>query len=289
MKAGKASRTAQYMALFRALETKRPARKRLFTDPFAVAFLDTKLQLVTRFIPVPGFHQYVYHTIQRKIPGALSSGIARTKYIDDLVQRSVQQGIQQVIILGAGFDTRALRLNCLQHIPVIEIDHPNTAALKMKVLTQKLGALPGNVRYLQIDFNKQSLDELAATHSIDFLKPALFIWEGVTNYLIKEAIDSTFAFVQRFAPGSGIIFTYVHQRVLDEPAAFVGGEKLLHDLEAIEERWTVGFYPHELPAYLQTFGLTLTEDKGADEYRHQYLPERTQQGYGFYRVAFAQQ
>jgi methyltransferase (TIGR00027 family) len=288
MKADKASRTAQYMALFRALETKRPAGKRLFTDPFAAGFLDIKLQLVTRLMPVPGIHQYVYHTIQRKIPGALSSGIARTKYIDDLVQRSIDRGAKQLIILGAGFDTRALRLGCLQHIPVIEIDHPNTAALKLKVLKHKLGELPAHVRYLQIDFNTQSLDELATHHGIDFSLPTLFIWEGVTNYLVKAAIDNTFAFVQRFATGSAIIFTYVHQQVLDEPSAFTGGKKLLSDLESIQERWTFGFYPHELPAYMKTFGLTLTEDKGAAEYRQQYLPERTQPGYEFYRVAYAQ-
>ena len=134
MKADKASQTAQYMALFRALETTLPAKKRLFIDPYAVSFLDGKLQLAARLSPLSFVRRYVQRTIQKKIPGAFSSGIARTRYIDDLLQQTLQHHIQQVIILGAGFDTRALRLNSLSNIPVIEIDHPNTARKKTSIL-----------------------------------------------------------------------------------------------------------------------------------------------------------
>src|ERR1041384_5916196 len=104
MKADKASQTAQYMALFRALETTLPAGKRLFIDPYAVSFLDGKLQLAARLSPLSFVRRYVQKTIQKRIPGAFSSGIARTRYIDDLLQQTLQRHIQQVIILGAGFD-----------------------------------------------------------------------------------------------------------------------------------------------------------------------------------------
>src|SRR5262245_59748455 len=123
MKVDKTSRTAQYMAFFRALETKRRTRDRLFSDPFAIHFLDPKLRLVVRASNLPFFKTYLNKTIQKKIPGGRSSGIARTKYIDDLLSSTIRNGVKQVIILGAGFDTRASRLEVLQSIPVIEIDH----------------------------------------------------------------------------------------------------------------------------------------------------------------------
>src|SRR5215510_14192582 len=107
MKVDKASRTAQYMALFRALETKRRAGDKLFSDPFATHFLDRKLRLAVRASNLPFFKKYLKKTIQRKIPGAFSSGIARTRYIDDLLLSTIENGSRQVIILGAGFDTRA--------------------------------------------------------------------------------------------------------------------------------------------------------------------------------------
>ncbi|HEV8513248.1 MAG TPA: SAM-dependent methyltransferase, partial [Cyclobacteriaceae bacterium] len=190
-------------------------------------------------------------------------------------------------ILGAGFDTRASRLDFLKAIPVIEIDHPNTSDFKIDVYKNQIGQLPQNVTFCQIDFNKQSLDELASQNHFDFTKPTTIIWEGVTNYLTAEAIKSTFIFISKYAKGTYVIFTYVHQEVLRNPNTFFGGEKLLKDLEAIEERWTFGFSPEELPNYLFKFGLILIEDLGATEYRHRYLPERTERGYEFYRVAVA--
>lgn len=288
MKADKASQTAQYMALFRALETTQPANKRLFIDPYAVAFLDGKLNWAARLSYLSFVRNYVQHTIHKKIPGALTSGIARTRYIDDLLQQTVQHNIQQVIILGAGFDTRALRLDCLSNLPVIEIDHPNTARKKTAILKRTLGQLPNHIHYWQTDFNRESLQELAEREKLDLSIPTTIIWEGVTNYLHAQAIDSTFAFAGRFATGSYIIFTYIHQQVLDAPETFFGAEKLLKDLDAIEERWTYGFRPEKLSAYLQPYNFVLLEDSGATDYRNRYLPNRPEKGYEFYRVAFAQ-
>jgi methyltransferase (TIGR00027 family) len=287
MKEDKASQTAQYMALFRALETTLPANKRLFIDPYAISFLDRKLRTVTRLSPLPFVRRFVQNTIQKRIPGAMSSGIARTRYIDDLLKQTVQQGIQQVIILGAGFDTRALRLEALQSIPVIEIDHPNTSRKKLHTLKKYQFRLPEHVRYWQIDFNKESLDALALREQLNFSIPTTIIWEGVTNYLAEAAINSTFAFAEKFAPGSYIIFTYVHRQVLEEPQAFFGAPRLLDDLANIDEKWTFGFKPEELSGYLQQYHFKLLEDSGAEGYRNKYMPQRTEKGYEFYRVAFA--
>jgi len=286
MKANKTSRTAQYMAFFRALETKRK-HDRLFSDPFAIHFLDSGLRFAVKVSNFPFVMAYLNKTIQKKIPGAYSSALARTKYIDDLLERTIKDDVEQVLILGAGFDTRASRLNCIQTIPVIEIDHPNTSGFKLNTFKKGIGQLPKNVTYCQIDFNQQSLDEVAGKYRFDFTKPTTIIWEGVTNYLTEDAINNTFAFLSKYPKGSYVIFTYVHRQVLDNPSSFAGGEKLLKDLEDIEERWTFGFYPEVLRGYLSKFGFTIMEDLGATEYRQRYLPERTEEGYEFYRVAMA--
>lgn len=287
MRKEKPSRTAQYMALFRALETTRPQGYRLFGDPYAINFLDRRFKQVIKLSRLPVIRNMVQQIIYRKIPGALSSGIARTKYIDDRLQYTLHKGVRQVIILGAGFDTRSLRLGFLRNIPVIEIDHPNTAAIKLNVLKNCLGRLPENTRYLQVDFNEQRLEDLISWNNIDVSIPTTIIWEGVTNYLTAEAVSSTFRFIERFTGGSYVIFTYVHQLVLDHPGTFYGAEKLLHDLDQLEERWTFGFRPEALKDYLNRYQLALLEDKGAKEYRQKYLPERSEKGYEFYRVAIA--
>jgi methyltransferase (TIGR00027 family) len=288
MKANTASRTAQYMALFRAIETGRPSHKRLFSDPYAAIFLDKKLNRVAKFSKLPIIGRLIPKIIQKRGPGALSSGIARTKYIDELLWQTILKGVKQVIILGAGFDTRPLRLDYLNSIPVIEIDHPDTARWKINRLKETLGDLPKNVSYFQIDFNKQSLEDLASEHNLNFDIPTTIIWEGVTNYLTQHAIDETFEFVKKFTTGSYLIFTYINRLVLDNPGLFIGTEKVLENLTKNEESWTFGFNPEELSSYLAEFHLTLLEDLGAGEYRKKYMPDReaVSKGYEFYRVAF---
>lgn len=288
MKENTPSRTAQYMALFRAIETERPASKRLFTDKYASNFLDNGLKTAAKISALPIIGSLIPKIIHNKALGALSSGIARTKFIDDLLLQTIQSGVQQVLILGAGFDTRALRLDFLKNITVIEIDHPDTSKFKLEKL-KTTGQLPSNIRYLQLDFNKDNLEELAQRNEIDFTIPTTILWEGVTNYLTQIAINKTFEFVKRFPFNSFIIFTYIHKQVLDNAQLFAGTEKLFENLKQNEEHWTFGFLPSELSGYLQQFGLTLIADKGANEYREKYISERKGllNGYEFYRVAFA--
>jgi len=287
MKADKASQTAQYMALFRAIETYRPGSDKLFTDPFAIHFLDPYYKFVTHLTRVPGLRAVVQGIIHRRIPGAFSSAIARTRYIDDWLRQVFEAGTQQLIILGAGFDTRGARLDFLCHVPVIEIDHPNTSQRKSGMLQKAGKRYPPHIRLAQIDFNRQSLDALAAERPIDYTRPTAILWEGVTNYLDPEVIDGTFAWIGRFAAGSYVVFTYVHKKILETPSDFYGGATLLRDLDAIQERWTFGFDPAEVSPYLQRFGFELLEDLGATEYRDRYIPTRTERGYEFYRVAIA--
>jgi methyltransferase (TIGR00027 family) len=277
------------MALFRAIETVRPPHKRLFADPYATIFLDDRLKRAIKLSTLPFIGRLIPKIIQSKGPGALSSGIARTKYIDDLLEQTIRNGVKQVIILGAGFDTRALRLDVLHSVPVIEIDHPDTAKFKIDKLKEALGKLPKNVSYLQTDFNKESLENLASEHHLHLNIPTTIIWEGVTNYLTQQAVDKTFEFVKKFAIGSYIIFTYINKLVLDNPRSFIGTEKVLKNLSKNEECWTLGLKPEELSGYLTGFHLVLLEDLGAAEYRDKYMPDRKEisKGYEFYRVAFA--
>lgn len=278
------------MALYRAMETRRPASHRLFSDPYAVYFLNGRYRLASRLAGIPAGERWLYRYMQRRIPGALASGVARTRYIDDLLEQYLRKGVRQVILLGAGFDTRALRLSSLREVNVLEIDHPDTAKRKQALLQKPFPVLPSHIRFLSIDFNRQGLAALFRQEGIVISRPTVIIWEGVTNYLQREAVDEVMKLAGGFPAGSAIIFTYIDRQVLDNPAAFFGAGRLIADLERIEEKWTCGFIPAELPDHLGALGLRLIEDKGAAEYRETYLPERKilLKGYEFYRVAVAE-
>src|SRR5262245_19392848 len=128
MRPGHASRTAEQNALFHALESLRPARERLFDDPFARTFLTSPLAFVAGLGSVPGLRWLPPWIIDTRWPGVRSSVVARTRLIDDLISDCVAERVEQFVVLGAGFDSRAYRLPALRKLTVFEVDHPDTQA-----------------------------------------------------------------------------------------------------------------------------------------------------------------
>jgi methyltransferase (TIGR00027 family) len=289
MKTGQASRTAEYMAFFRALESARAPRKRLFTDRFAIQFLRPGLRRAARFSRVPVLGALVPWYADRRLPGARTSGVARTRLIDDALGQTLREGIGQVVILGAGFDCRAYRLAGIGSAAVFEVDHPATLSVKRADLRRVLARIPAGVRFVEMDFDRQSLPEALMQAGFDLLHPAVFLWEGVTNYLTADAVGAVLRFVAGCAAGSRLIFTYVDRRALDGSALFEGAADLMRDVERLGEPWTFGLDPEELPDYLRERGLRLERDAGAREYRRQYFgPDgERMKGYDFYHVAIA--
>jgi methyltransferase (TIGR00027 family) len=285
-----ASRTAEFMALFRALESTAPPEHRLFTDVFAKGFLRPSLRLLVQVARFRQLRVLVSQLLDWRLPGARTSGIARTRYIDDACREAIASGFQQVVILGAGFDARAYRLPEMQAIRVFEVDHPVTQAAKQRSLGHMLNAIPSHVIFVAVDLKTHQLDSALRSAGFDPDLRTLFLWEGVTNYLSADAVDVTFRVMREAAPGSRILFTYVHRDVLAHPATFSGTRRLVRSLRQVGESWTFGFDPTELPAYLQQRELVLLADVGSVEYRTRYLgnTRHSLQGYTFYHIAQAE-
>jgi methyltransferase (TIGR00027 family) len=289
MKSGHPSRTAEYMAFFRACESLRPESGRLFDDPFATHFLRLSLRAAAWASKVPILAAFIRRYADHRLPGARTSAIARTRLIDDAVCHSLRSNIPQLVILGAGFDCRAYRLPGIHSASVFEVDHPATLASKLDRLRRVLPKLPGHVQFVPIDFNHQQLPHLLRQGGFDSSLPALFLWEGVTNYLSAAAVDSVLRFVSSCAPRSQIIFTFVHSGLLNGSVHFDGGEKLLQDVAQLSEPWTFGLDPRQLPDFLRQRGLQLDFDSAARDYRAYVFGTESSRmsGYDFYHVALA--
>jgi methyltransferase (TIGR00027 family) len=289
MKVGQASRTAQHMALFRALESKLPARRRLFEDPLAEHALSPGLRLVVTLSKVPVIGEMLRGFIDHNWPGARTSGVARTRFIDDRATKVLDSGVTQVVILGAGFDARAYRLAAVAKHSVFEVDHPATSAAKQAVVKRALGALPRHVRFVGVNFDSESLAATMNSAGYDAEKRTLFIWEGVSNYLSEGAVDATLRWCAASRAGSTVIFTYIHKGVLENPQTFFGGQKMAATVQAVGERWTFGLEPTQLTSFLEQCGLGLQEDVAAADYRAIYYGKAAgrMRGYEFYRIALA--
>ncbi len=210
----KPSFTAEVGALVRSLETEKPENIRLCDDPFAKAFLGKTLTAMGKIAPLKRLGLWY---LEKKHPRLKDCTPARTRYIDAHVDRCIVQGMEQLIILGAGYDSRAYRMEKLKEkVTVFEVDLPGIQKLKKEKLRDIIDPLPGNVVYVAIDFNKESLPRKMLEYGYDKDKKSLFIWEGVTPYLTADAVDDTLHYVTRNSmPGSSIIFSYILKSVVD--------------------------------------------------------------------------
>lgn len=290
MRQGHASRTAEYNALFRAFESSLPADRRLLEEPLARSFLGWPLALAARLGAVPGLRDWVPRYIDGRWPGVRSSVVARTRLIDDAIAATVGPGTEQFVLLGAGFDTRAYRLPSLRGLTVFEVDHPDTQGRKRAALARALPGLPANVRFVACDFQEGALAPAMAAAGYREPARSFFLWEGVTGYLTEAAVDATLRWCARAAPGSRLLFTYLHRDVLTRPEVFAGTEQLFASLERFGEQLTFGIEPAELAGFLAARGLALESDLGAADYRERYYgaAARRMRGHEFYRVALAQ-
>ena len=263
----KAINTGMGVAYARATGNLYSKEKRLFEDPYSEKLLS----------PLYKFFIFLQHSprINDAIVKLKDLGwfFCRFRYIDDVLKNSIEKKeIETVVNLGAGMDCRAYYIPGVENIRYFEVDYPPVVETKKAKMEKILGKLPNHVIYVPIDFEKQSLDAELEKAGYDLTSKTLFIWEGVTQYISKEANDSTLKYVAQAAPGSKIVFTYVIKR-------FIEGKSLKDATEKSMYKWLVkgfklfiyGLDPTDMGDYLSKYSLSLIEDIGAEEMNERYM------------------
>lgn len=289
MKAHSPSRTAEHNALFRAIECARRPSDRIVKDWIAEEFLTPSFRLVAKLSRNPSCAALLCKYIDFRWPGSRTSLIARTRLIDGYVASAVTNGIPQIVVLGAGFDSRAYRIAGAERAQFFEVDHPNTSRVKKAHIARVLRALPEHVKFVELNFQQDLLPESLQSAGFNPLQRSLFVWEGVSNYLTEGAVRSTLSFIGSLAQGTALVFTYVDRAVLENPEHFVGGSEVQKAFARLKEPWTFGIQPSRAADFLEECGLELNYDLSAAEYRSQYYKASARiKGYEFYHVVLAQ-
>lgn len=288
-----ASKAVEYLALLRAIEFNRPQNKRLFTDPYARLFLPPVLKVVEKLSRIYLLNRFIAWIIDKHWTGALTACCARTRLIDVMTVNTIQdEAINQVIIFGAGYDCRALRLHLRKRVQFVEIDHPVLQKNKREKLRQATSLLHNDaqINYLSVDLNTQKLEEILPfiIHKAHY--KTLFIWEGVTNSLTAPVAPIAFEYFKRFNPGTYIIFTYVDKEVLKHPEKFKGAVNVTKLLHQSNEDWNFGLDPAQLDTFLTSYNMQLLYEADLGRIRNMYYGKETaakMKGYEYYRVAMA--
>ena len=203
------SRTAEMVAATRAGHYARAERPLIVEDPYAIHLVGERWQ---RVIGSSWRHWLITRVLLRKVIPTTTFVLIRARFTDDRVVAAAGRGIRQLVILGAGFDTFALRYPDLG-IQVFEVDLPASAALKRERLAAADISVPEHLHFVNVDFERDDLGERLTAAGFDPGEPAFFSWMGVTFYLAREAVTGTLQGVGGIAaPGSELAFDYMNSR-----------------------------------------------------------------------------
>ena len=206
------SKTCLYVAAGRALGAREPDEAIRNPDYLAERLLGPEERALIAEQPVVQALDKDFAEARQNIE-ALSSAIMmiiRTRFIEERLEQAIRDGVSQLVILGAGFDTRAYRLvELLKAARVFEVDQPSTQEHKKRRVKAAGITVPPNLTYVAIDFRHDNLGDVLAAAGYDSTKKTFFIWEGVTMYLPEAAVEETLRWVAAQASGSTIIFDFV--------------------------------------------------------------------------------
>ena len=268
--------TAQGVAKQRLIETIAGPDKRVINDPYA-----------DRFIMGAGLMKLMGHKLNLWLAKKFAIGfhehiISRTRFIDDLIEKSAKEGVEQYVILGAGYDSRAHRLDLPSSLRIFEVDQPEVQDRKRSKLPKELPNSE-NVTYITVDFAHQSLTERLLDSGFDKTKSTVFTLEGVTQYITKEAFNSTMKEMATLSQEASSIFvlSFVNELLNNNPEdcfgkGYLDPEKkanLIKDLsaKAAGEPWISFYSTEEIEDLLAQNGYSIKENVTLEDLNSLYF------------------
>ncbi len=262
--------TAEAVAAWRAIGAQEKDQCIRNPDFLAGKFLGPKFWLITRVAPLV---KLAMRFVPHILPGSYYFLTARTKHIDATLKQVIDQGVEQLVILGAGYDSRAYRFrDMLKEVRVFEVDLPETQARKKRKLINLLGSLPEWVEFIAMDFNTERLDSRLLESNYDPLRKSFFIWEGVCPYVSPEAVDQILSFVaHRSGAGSSIIFDYIYHSVVEGTCDYYGARTVARSVARHGEPYIFGIPEGTAAQFLAQRGYALVADFGPEKLESTYL------------------
>ena len=251
----KSSRTAGFICMYRAASYLEKNKFYQSNDyiapkllPGLIKFLVSNKLINFRWPFFPkGIYEYV---------------IARTKYIDDIFKKSIEKGIEQILLFGAGFDTRAVRFSDINtNTKIFELDTIHTQTAKIEQFEKRNISIPKNTIFISIDFNIDSVSEKLVSNGFMQNKTTLFIMEGIIQYLKVEAVDELFKLIYELsAPGSRAVFDYIYASVLRKENIYYGEKNIYKKVNSAREPWLFGIEKGDIEAFVRKYKFNLIQD-----------------------------
>jgi len=268
----KPSESALIAALRRTIANKEYKNEKFGPDFLAVYFLPPYYRF---FLRSEKIRANTKNKLASFFPGMNEYLIARTVHFDRLFVNALNDKIPQIVLLGAGYDSRAYRFskfNCGS--TVFELDIAPTQARKKKCLQAARIDIPPQVKFVPINFNKESLRDVLAKAGYEFGEKTLFLWEGVSYYLKKESVDATLEFVSHSSPkGSVIAFDYIIPITEENVGNYYGAKEFTQSMKEhhADEELMFSVDEGKIESFLDQRDLELVEHLDNEQIERTYL------------------
>ena len=230
-------------------------------DYLANSFLLAPLTFLSVFLRRIALLRKLFIKIVNKIdPGILEYLSCRNGFMDEALELAITKGFKQIVVLGAGYDSRAIRFS-REHVRFFEVDHPNTQSKKNKKLYREH---KNNTQFVSVDFAKEDLEEKLLSSGFDPTIDSFFIWEGVTMFLTKESVIKTLRSLKKLSHGKGeLVVDFLY------PKSKRAGTKCTA-ANSVGEPCTFTLDPTDLPFLVSEPGWSVNHIVETEELRKKY-------------------
>jgi methyltransferase (TIGR00027 family) len=244
------SGTAFVVAEYRAEENREPAP--IYRDPVVGLFLThASCQAAER--------------VSSRFPAVKDMVKTRTRYFDDMLDAQIVAGIRQVVILGAGLDTRAVRKHSTD-VRYFEIDDAATMELKRRCYAD--ACIDAGVTLISGNYVTDGLIDLLRLNGFDFDLPTYLIWEGNVMYMPLAIDKDTMRQLKRHMRRFRLSFDYLTEAVITKTTGDASLSALVESFEAMNAPWLSGI--DDIDGLARELGLHVVEDVTTGELYHQY-------------------
>lgn len=222
---------------------------------------------------VPRLHPMVRRKAEETGPGTYGFMVARLHYMDEIIRQEAAKGLDHLVVLGAGFDTRAHRMReDLAGVRVFEVDHPATSRDKRARLKKAGRWASGDVTYVEVDFTHENLLERLSERGHSNSARTLFVLSGVSMYLPEESVLELLSQVAAHSsPRTSILFDYFFDDAMTNPDRYHGASQWIDGVTKIGEEPGHGIDTAEIGAVLESRDLRLVSQADMPELADRYL------------------
>ena len=264
----KSSRTAGFICMYRAASYLEKNELYKSEDYIAPKLLPGLIKFLVKYKLInfkwPFFPKGIYEYV-----------IARTKYLDKIFKESIENGMEQILLFGAGFDTRAVRFaEKNMKTKIFELDTLHTQTAKIEQFRKRNISIPKNTIFIPMDFHVDSLSEKLESNGFNRNKTTLFIMEGIIQYLSKEAVDELFKLIYELAvPGSRVVFDYIYASVLRRENIYYGEKDIYKKVNSVQEPWLFGIEKGGMEAFLKNYHFQLIQNLNSEDLEKMFFKD----------------